>query len=390
INDVSQVIDILGLMGDTVDNIPGIPGIGEKTAAKLIKEYHSIENILANADNIKGAVGEKVRKGKDMAIMSKKLATIVVDIPVEFHESDFEKKEMNREAIIDIFTQLEFKTMAKRILGEDLQIPTVAKPAQMDLFGNEVKADKAKESSDEILTIPAPVLQADKHIGNTAHDYVLADNDEAIGKMVGELMRHNEISFDTETTGLDANQASLVGMSFCIEKSKGYYIPCPADREVTKRYISLVQPLFDREDVTWVGHNLKYDLLIMKRHGAIFKGELFDTMLAHYVIEPDGKRNMDLLSEMFLGYTPISIEELIGKKGKGQGNMRDVEIEKAKEYAVEDADITLQLKEAFMPHLRLKGVEKVFHEVENPLVKVLTDMEFEGIRIDVPFLLNYS
>ncbi len=390
ISDVNQVIDILGLMGDAVDNIPGIPGIGEKTAAKLIKEYNSVENILANADNIKGAVGEKVRKGKDLAIMSKKLATIIVDIPVEFHEGDFEKKEMNRDAIIDIFTQLEFKTMAKRILGEELQIPTVAKPAQMDLFGNEVKSEAARETTDENLTIPAPVLQADKHIGNTDHDYILADNEEAVGKMVGELMRHNEISFDTETTGLDANQASLVGMSFCVEKGKGYYIPCPADPEVTKRYISLVQPLFDREDVTWVGHNLKYDLLIMKRHGAIFKGELFDTMLAHYVIEPDGKRNMDLLSEMFLGYTPISIEELIGKKGKGQGNMRDVEIERAKEYAVEDADITLQLKEAFMPHLRLKGVEKVFHEVENPLVKVLTDMEFEGIRIDVPFLLNYS
>lgn len=390
INDVSQVIDILGLMGDSVDNIPGIPGIGEKTAAKLIKEYHSIENILANADNIKGAVGEKVRKGKDMAVMSKKLATIIVDIPVEFHEGDFEKKEMNREAIIDIFTQLEFKTMAKRILGEELQIATVAKPAQMDLFGNVVNNVEKEEPGEEGNVIAAPVLQADKNINNTPHEYFLADNDEAIGKMVGELMRYNEISFDTETTGIDANQASLVGMSFCVEKGKGYYIPCPADREVTKRYISLVQPLFDREDVTWVGHNLKYDLLIMKRHGAIFKGELFDTMLAHYVIEPDGKRNMDLLSEMFLGYTPISIEELIGKKGKGQGNMRDVEIEKAKEYAVEDADITLQLKEAFMPHLRLKGVEKVFHEVENPLVKVLTDMEFEGIRIDVPFLLNYS
>ncbi len=390
ISDVNQVIDILGLMGDAVDNIPGIPGIGEKTAAKLIKEYQSIENIIANADNIKGSVGEKVRKGKDLAVMSKKLATILIDIPVEFHEGDFEKKAMNRDAIIDIFTQLEFKSMAKRILGEDINIAVSARPAQMDLFGNEVKTTGAQENEADPNPLPQPVLQADKNINNTPHEYTLTDTDGKISEMVGTLMRYNEISFDTETTGLDANQASLVGMSFCVEKGKGWYIPCPQDKEVTKKYIDLVQPLFDRTDVTWVGHNLKYDLLIMKRHGALFSGEFFDTMLAHYVIEPDGKRNMDLLSETFLGYTPISIEELIGKKGKGQGTMRDVEIEKAKEYAVEDADITLQLKEAFTPHLRLKGVEKVFNEVENPLVKVLTDMEYEGIRIDVPFLTNYS
>ncbi len=394
IENVGQVIDILGLMGDSVDNIPGIPGVGEKTAAKLLKEYHSIENILLNADNIKGALGEKIRNGKENAIMSKKLATIILDVPVEFHEENFCMKEWDRDALTEIFTELEFKTMAKRILGEEILIGTVPSnagtTAQMDLFGNEVpvKEPGSNGSTDkkEEPTYGAP----GKNIHNTPHDYALVDNDKAIADLIKRLKTAPEISFDTETTHIDANLADLVGLSFSLKPGEGYYVPCPKDREACTRILDHFKPIFSDTSKTWVGQNLKYDLLILKWYGIELAGNIFDTMLAHYVIEPEGKRNMDLLSAQFLGYEPIHIEELIGKKGKAQGNMRDVEIEKAKEYAVEDADITLQLKNVFLPQLKTKSVEKVFYEVENPLVKVLRDMEFEGIRIDENFLKEYS
>ncbi len=389
---VDQVIDILGLMGDAVDNIPGIAGVGEKTAAKLLKEYKTIENILASADSIKGALGEKIRAGKDNAIMSKKLATIIIDVPVEFHENDFCMKEWNREALTEIFTELEFKTMAKRILGEEIAITpiqlTSEKPAQMDLFGNvvETKAVAVDTAEKEEPTYGA----AGKNIHNTAHNYILADNDKAIDGLIKLLSKEPEICFDTETTNIDANLADLVGMSFSLKAGDGYYVPCPANRDETMRILGKFKPLFDDIKKTWVGQNLKYDMLVLKWYGLELKGSIFDTMLAHYVIDPDGKRSMDALSAQYLGYEPIHIEELIGKKGKTQGNMRDVEIEKVKEYAAEDADITLQLKHVFLPQLKPKGVERVFYEVENPLVKVLTAMEFEGIRIDENFLKEYS
>ncbi|MFT3979376.1 MAG: DNA polymerase I [Ferruginibacter sp.] len=395
IDNVSQVIDVLGLMGDAVDNIPGIPGVGEKTAAKLLKEFGSLENVLANAEGIKGALGEKIRNGKELAIMSKKLATIITDVPVEFHEEDFGLKEWNKEALREIFTELEFKTVGKRILGEDIATATDVKPIaageQIDLFGNPVAAP---------ATAPAPAAVAeeeegthavvDKNIHNTPHQYTLLQTTEEIKQMLAALQPYHEICFDTETTNIDANLAELVGLSFSVKPGEGYYIACPADRTVTEKILQQLKPLFDDESKTWIGQNLKYDMLVLKWYNIELKGNSFDTMLAHYVIEPDGKRGMDLLSAKYLGYEPIHIEELIGKKGKTQGNMRDVEIEKAKEYAVEDADITLQLKHVFVPQLKAKEVEKVFYEVENPLVKVLTDMEFEGIRIDENFLKEYS
>ena len=394
IANVNQVIDILGLMGDAVDNIPGIAGVGEKTAAKLLKEYHSIENILANADNIKGALGEKIRKGKEDAIMSKKLATIILDVPVEFHEENFCMKEWNREALTEIFTALEFKTMAKRILGED--IATVTReiapeiPAQMDLFGNAVEQKQPVIASSADIETSVTYGAPTKNINNTVHNYTLVDGDDAIIDLIKLLSKESQISFDTETTNIDANLAELVGLSFSIKPGEGYYVPCSASREETINLLKKFSGLFNDESKTWVGQNLKYDMLILKWYGVELAGNIFDTMLAHYVIEPDGKRSMDLLSTQFLSYEPIHIEELIGKKGKSQGNMRDVEIEKAKEYAVEDADITLQLKNTFLPMLKEKEVEKVFYEVENPLVKVLTAMEFEGIRIDEQFLMEYS
>lgn len=401
IKDVSQVIDILGLMGDAVDNIPGIAGVGEKTAAKLLAEYNTLENVLENADKIKGAMGEKVKKGKQDAIISKKLATIITNVPVEFHEEDFRLKELDKEKLRSIFSDLEFKTIGKRILGDDFTAVTTSKGVvekeipqgvQTDLFGNIVEPAKTEASSSVIEAEEADTggLVAEKNINNTPHEYIAVQTDAEIKKLVAELKKHSEICFDTETTGIDANDAELVGLSFSIKPGQAWYVPCPADQVRTNDILQFFKPLFSDPKKIWIGQNTKYDLLILKWYGIEIAGELFDTMLAHYVIDPDGKRSMDMLSAKYLGYEPVHIEELIGKKGKTQGNMRDVAIEKIKDYAAEDADITLQLKQVFTPLLKSKEVEKVFNEVENPLVKVLTDMEFEGIRIDENFLTEYS
>jgi DNA polymerase-1 len=416
IKDVAQVIDILGLMGDAVDNIPGIKGVGEKTAAKLLSEFGTLENVVANADGIKGALGEKVRAGKEDAIMSKKLATIITNVPVSFHEEDFRIKEKNKDALMEVFYELEFKTFAKRILGEEISIagPVINSKTeikqvsvQQDLFGDPVKETKPKtqkvitevvvETTTEIITTTAEeepetekIPSSEKNISNTPHTYTAIEGEAAIAAFVSTLMKQPEICFDTETTNIDANLAELVGLSFSWVPGEGYYVPCPADQNETKKILQQFEPLFNNTKIKWIGQNLKYDMLMLKWYGHELKGETFDTMLAHYVIEPDGKRNMDILSAQFLGYEPVHIEELIGKKGKAQGTMRDVDLEKIKDYAAEDADITLQLKNIFVPLLKEKEVEKVFNEVENPLVKVLTAMEFEGIKVDVDFLNEYS
>ncbi len=390
---VEQVVDMLGLMGDAVDNIPGIPGVGEKTAAKLLKEYHTLEGVIENADKIKGALGEKVRAGKESAIISKKLATIITNVPVEFHEEDYRLKEWNREELNIVFTELEFKTLGKRILGETFNaFQSAPLGVQTDLFGNAVeqKTSSNKAAIEEEDHTPSYGLVADKNIENTHHDYRLIESVEAIQQLVAELLPIKEICFDTETTGTDANNVEIVGMSFSYQKNKGYYIPFNSNQKETANQLALLNPLFDDANKCWIGQNIKYDLLVLKWYGIEPKGELFDTMLAHYVIEPEGRRSMDLLSAQYLGYEPVSIETLIGKKGKNQGNMRDVELEKIKEYAAEDADITFQLKQCFIPLLKEKEVEKVFYEVENPLVRVLTDMEFEGIKVDEAFLHEYS
>ena len=393
IQNVDQVIDMLAMMGDAVDNIPGIPGVGEKTAAKLLAEYGSLESVLDNADNIKGAIGEKVRQGKDLAIMSKKLATIITSVPVEFHEENFKVTEPNKDSLKEIFSELEFRTIGKRILGEDIPIAGPAEktvPVQGDLFG---EAPSPLQTSINVpqdsTTEEAPII-VDKNINNTPHTYDLIDSDEKINTLLKQLEQASEICFDTETTGLDANTAKIVGMSFSIQTGTASYVPCPDDEQKTAAILQKFNPLFRDPSKTWIGQNIKYDLLILKRAGIELAGSIFDTMLAHYVIEPEGKRSMDVLSAKYLGYEPIHIEELIGKKGKGQGTMRDVEIELVKEYAGEDADITLQLKNIFEPQLKSKAVEKVFYEVENPLVKVLMDMEYEGIRVDTGFLNDYS
>ena len=324
--------------------------------------------------------------------MSKRLATIVTSVPVEFHEENFCMKEWNRDALTEIFTELEFKTMGKRILGEDLPLSplalTITENAQLNLFETQLAQpsiiEEIVKTEEQSYGVPS------KNINNSPHNYVLVDNEDAITNLLQLLTPEEKISFDTETTNIDANCADLVGLSFCLKPGEGYYVPCPAERDACITLLNKFRGLFSDNSKTWIGHNIKYDLLMLKWYGIEVSGNTFDTMLAHYVIDPDGKRNMDLLSARYLGYEPVHIEELIGKKGKGQGTMRDVEIEKAKEYAVEDADITLQFKNIFLPQLKEKSVERIFQEVENPLVKVLADMEFEGIRIDENFLREYS
>ncbi|WP_460759932.1 DNA polymerase I [Niabella terrae] len=393
---VDQVIDVLGLMGDAVDNIPGIAGVGEKTAAKLLAQYDNLENVVAHAEEIKGALGRKVVEGKDLALLSKKLATIITDAPVQFHEQDFEVKDWDWAALTEIFGELEFRTLARRLLGDSPDGPApatadkqpAAKGVQIDLFGNVIEPSAllapAAAGGD-----PAALLTL-KTIQDTAHQYIAVSGDQEIAKLLEKLAAHDEICFDTETTGIDANLAELVGMSFAVTAGEAFWVPCPPDQDATAGLLKQFRPLFEDPSKTWIGQNLKYDLLIMKWQGIEIKGQLFDTMLAHYVIDPDGKRGMDQLSEKYLGYEPIPIESLIGKKGKQQGTMRDVEPEKITDYAAEDADITLQLKEIFHPMLKDKEVERVFREVENPLVPVLTDMEYEGVKIDETFLNAYS
>jgi DNA polymerase-1 len=420
---VDQVIDMLGLMGDAADNIPGIPGVGEKTAAKLLKEYDTLEGVLANADKIKGAMGEKVRAGKDSAIMSKKLATIITNVPVQFHEEDYKLSEKNIPALTEIFNLLEFKTLGKRILGGDFEVVTEAAKeekdavrlsmkGQTDLFGNAVTLKKEKtiktktivldsekgtqevlEPTDELEEEDIPALVVNKNIENTPHQYDAVVGDDAIQQLVETLLKENEICIDTETTGIDANNVELVGLSFSFKEHTGYYVPVANDgegKDGAKHILSLFKKLFDKEEVLWIGQNLKYDFLVLKWYGVELKGKTFDTMLAHYVIEPEGRRSMDLLSGQFLGYEPVSIESIIGKKGKNQGSMRDAALEQIKEYAAEDADITLQLKHCLAPLILKKEVSKVFNEVENPLMPVLVDMEFEGVKVDVDFLNEYS
>ncbi len=427
---VDQVIDMLGLMGDAADNIPGIPGVGEKTAAKLLKEYDTLEGVLANADKIKGAMGEKVRAGKESAIMSKKLATIITNVPVQFHEEDYQLSEKNIPALTEIFNLLEFKTLGKRILGSEFEEKTRTASdekkkidndeVQTDLFGNEVKSKKTTVKTktvvldsetgtqsvlepndepgnpgyeDDEAASDLPKLIANKNIENTPHTYEMIVGDQAIDAFIKKIIANKEICIDTETTGIDANNVQLVGLSFSNTTHTGYYIPVANDgdgADGAKHILKKLQPLFEDETITWIGQNLKYDFLVLKWYGVILKGKTFDTMLAHYVIEPEGRRSMDILSEQFLGYAPVSIENLIGKKGKNQGTMRDVPLDQITEYAAEDADITFQLKECFEPLLTKREVKRVFEEVENPLMQVLVDMEFEGVKVDEQFLNEYS
>jgi DNA polymerase I len=386
IEHVDQVRDILGLMGDAVDNIPGIPGIGEKTAVKLLKEFGTVEELLKNTDKLKGKQKENVENFAQQGLLSKELATIKIDVPVEFDEVALRYDGPDEEKLKAIFAELEFRTLTQRIFGEKMKKPQLKVSEQLGLFSGmetEVKEEVVEESP-----LPAPVLH--DSILTTAHDYHKVDGEKAIRELISFLNLQSEFCFDTETTSLNPNEAELVGLSFSYVAGEAFYIPFPTDQIQAKEKLELFRKVFENESISKIGQNVKYDILVLKNYGMEVKGKLYDTMLAHYLIEPEGKHSMDWLAQQYLNYRPVSIESLIGKKGKNQGNMRDVEVDEVVAYAAEDADITLKLKEKFDPIIKANGLEKLFHEVENPLIPVLADMEFEGVRIDIESLGELS
>lgn len=382
VKDPKQVIDILGLQGDAVDNIPGIPGVGEKTAKQLIKDFGSVEELLKNTDKLKGKLKEKVENHKELAILSKKLATIIVDAPVEFKEKELVVEEPNREKLMELFSELEFRSLSKRLLGQEIRSSNTS--GQTDLFGG------GESSGSETTFAEGAETAAFNTVKTIKHEYNVAGTNEERKKLVSLLIAAKEICFDTETTGLDVLNAELVGMSFSVTPHQAWYVPVPAGQKEAKKLLEEFRPVFENENIIKIGQNIKYDYSVLAEYGIAVKGTLFDTMLAHYIIEPDKKHGMDYLSETYLNYRPVSIEELIGKKNKEQGNMRDVPLEQISEYAAEDADITLQLKEKLEPGLKTGRAAEVFYKIETPLIPVLSSMEREGIHLDVPALHAYS
>ena len=392
IDRVEQVIDILGLWGDAVDNIPGIPGIGEKTAKLLIKQYGSIENIISNSHELKGKLRENVENFAEQGLISKKLATIMLNAPVDLDVDALHVDEPNRDLLEPLFAELEFRTLGKRIFGDEFSIAD-AKPSpssgQMDLFGNnDVQIPLSSGGGAETNTSQTP--QSFKNISNTEHNYQLADTIEKRASLVRLLNEHSSFCFDTETTGLDANNCELVGLSFSVAKGEAWYVPLPANQSECRTILYEFKSLLENPLISKIGQNIKYDILVLKWYDVNIQGELFDTMLAHYLIDPDSRHNMDLLAENYLNYSPVSISTLIGDKGKNQGNMRDADLEKVKEYAAEDADITLQLKTEFEPVLKSVNAWKLAQEIENPLIYVLADIEHEGVKIDQNALVEFS
>lgn len=392
IENVEQVIDILGLWGDAVDNIPGIPGIGEKTAKSLIKQYGSMENIIAHSHELKGKQRENVETFAEQGMISKKLATIILNVPVEFDESTLILEEPDRELLEPLFAELEFRTLGRRVFGDGFNIGDAKANVsqQIDLFGNPVDAPVSKTKVFEALPNAFEQPATAKTILDTKPNYHLTATAEDRKTLIELLLKQETICFDTETTSIDANMAELVGLSFCIQPGEGWYIPVPADRAVAQSIVDEFRIVLENEQIAKIGQNLKYDILVLKWYDVQVKGKLFDTMLAHYLIDPDTRHNMDVLSENYLGYTPISITTLIDPKGKNQGTMRDVPVAAVVDYAAEDADVTLQLANVFRPILKDLNADELAANIENPLVYVLADIEKEGVRIDMDTLINYS
>ena len=399
-----QVIDFLGMKGDAVDNIPGFPGVGDVTAKKLLKEFGSIENLLANTDKLKGAIKQKIEENAELGLLSKKLATILLDCPVAFDAADFELSKPNVEKTDAIFQELEFRQMKvqfdkwfgkgkeydeidgngnensnDKVQIEKKKVTKKSNEEQFDLFGF------SDDDSDEVRTNSFYAT-----LETTEHFYQSIQGDLPVKLLFQNLMNQTSVCFDTETTGIDALNAELVGLALSWEKGKAFYVPFPENQEDTQQLIEKFRPFFESETIEKIGQNLKFDLKILANYGITVRGKLFDTMIAHYLINPDMRHNMDVLSETYLKYSPKSIETLIGKKGKNQLSMRDVPLENIKEYAAEDADITFQLKEIFSPILDKAETKKLFNEIEIPLIPVLAAMESEGIRLDVEFLKKMS
>jgi len=400
-----QVIDFLGMMGDAADNIPGLPGVGEKTAKKFLKEYGSMENLLANTHELKGAIKDKIEANAELGLLSKKLATILLDCPVEFNAEDFELSKPDVEKTDALFNELEFRQMKAQF---DKYFGTGKEYDEIDTNGNSTEASVSQTTLKKQITKKSNEDQfdlfgfSDEESGEvktnsfyatletTNHNYTIIQGDLGTKLFLQNLLNQTSVCFDTETTGIDALNAELVGMSFSWQKGEAFYVPFPENQEEAQVLVDKFKPFFENENIEKIGQNIKYDLKILSHYGVEIKGKLFDTMIAHYLINPDMRHNMDVLSETYLKYSPKSIEDLIGKKGKNQKSMRDVALEEIKEYAAEDADVTYQLKQNFSPILDKAETKKLFDEIEIPLIPVLAAMELEGINLDVPFLKEMS
>ncbi len=376
IDRIDQVVDVLGLQGDAVDNIPGIPGIGPKTASKLLKQFDSVENIVANADQLKGKQREKVIEFGDQGILSKELAKIHIEVPIDWDLAACVYDGPDKERLTALFQELEFRTLQKRIFGEEA--PKVAQKTVQTTIDFGVQEQEI------------PVQQTVHNtIETTFHDYQLIDQDELIEDLLTYLLAQKEVCFDTETTNISGVEAKLIGIAFSYNQTEAYYVPIPTDPDEAIRKVNLLKPFFEHEHIIKIGQNVKYDQLVLKKYGVTVKGPFFDTMLAHYLLYPDQRHNMDVLAENYLNYKPVSITELIGKKGKNQGSMEDVPVNEVVEYACEDADITLQLKHAIAPELP-ESLVKLLDTIELPLISILSDMENEGVRIDTDTLADLS
>jgi DNA polymerase-1 len=401
VTDPLQVIDFLGMMGDSADNIPGLPGVGEKTAKKFLATYGSMENLLANTHELKGKMKEKVEAAKDLGLLSKKLATIMLDVPVTFNAKDFELNQPDIEKVTALFSELEFRNLltnfTKTFAVEDAaKTNSVENASEEKTNAAPKKAPLSAEGQFDLFAAPgtgsiseAEVASGFKTISTTSHFYQHIDSPFSRKLLIRKLMAQTSVCFDTETTGLKALEVELIGIAFSYEMGKGYYVSFPEDQTETKAILEEFRPFFESE-IEKIGHNLKYDIKVLSNYKMPVKGKLFDTMIAHYLINPDMRHNMDMLAETYLNYQPISITELIGKKGKNQLSMRVVPIAEQTEYAVEDADITFQLKQLFTGELESGNVTKLFNDIELPLVSVLTAMEIEGININTDFLKQLS
>jgi DNA polymerase I len=386
---VDQVIEMLGLTGDSVDNIPGVPGVGPKTAVELLKTYDNIENIIANADHLKGKLSEKIRDNADKATMSKYLATINIEVPINFDAHDYQIDPMDKEALIEIFKELEFRTLAEQVLGMSAPNTNKQTVIQGDLFStithqSDTSAPVATPSSNN-----GGYVLGKQNIGNTTHDYKLVQTPDEKQGLISRLKNAQMICFDTETTGLDAHYDDIVGVAFSIEKGSAYYMPLPADRTLAVEYLKDFEEIFSDITKIFIGQNIKFDATLLKWYGLDVKGRLFDTMIAHYLCEPDQRHKLDILAENYLDYKMVPIEDLIGK-GKNQLNMKDISLDKVKEYAGEDADITFQLYDIMNQKLKENDLTELYWKIEAPLIRILRDMECEGVRLNAEFLHSYS
>lgn len=373
-----RVIDLLGLMGDSSDNIPGCPGVGEKTAVKLINEFGSIDNLLASTDRLKGAIKKKVEENRRQIEFSKFLATIKTDVPITLDLEALLVADPDEERLKKIFDELEFKSFANRILKKTENKPKTDN-SQLDLFG-EIPTDGTEISE----------FSSFESLKTTPHNYKLIDNEEEMRKIYDYFTTKQILSLDTETTSTDAISAELVGLSFAVEEKEAFYVPVPAEREEAQRIVNIFKPLYENPKILKVGQNIKYDLEVLAGYGVTLAGPMFDTMIAHYLIQPELRHNMDYMAEIYLHYRTIHIDELIGPKGKNQKSMRDLAPADVYEYAAEDADITLRLKNVLEPELKKFGAERLFHEIEMPLMPVLAEIEMQGVRIDTASLAETS